>query len=312
MKPVLLPPVAYQGGKKRLAPSILEIVSPTNDFWDVCCGSGAVTLALIERGYPAARITMVESGAWGAFWKTVTTGDFDMERFREIVKTIPSDLKLIQQWARDTADAPVADCDVPYVFVLLQAAAFGGKAVDRMDGVWKHPGFRSFWEPTETSERRSVVNPMMPLPATIERRVADLVADSRLREVTVKHCDAMTTIPRGVTVYVDPPYLGTQQYNGRTLDLPVFIEQAQARGCDVWVSEAKPLLGGESVRLSKGRAKGGISGARRKANQEHLTHFTTNRGALMSGPWTPFEWAAFVFGSTLLIAAMVWLYYISP
>ena len=267
-------PVTYQGGKARLAPIILDTIKPTGAFWDVCCGSGAVTLALLDRGFPPSQITMVEAGPWGAFWEAICTGAFDMERFKEIVGTIPSERERIQQWMNDTAAAQIEDSDVPYVYILLQAGAYGGKAIDRVNGEWKNTNFRRFWQPTATSKRRSVVNPMMPMPQSIEERVRSLVSDNRLREVKVLYCDAMETSPKNATVYIDPPYEGTYKYNSRTLDLEAFRVRAQQSGCSVWVSEAKPLSGGESVCLSEGRMKGGISGSTsRKPNEEHLTRF---------------------------------------
>ena len=271
------PPVTYQGGKVRLASQILDCISYAGrEFWDVCCGSGAVTLALLERGHPADQITMVESGPWGAFWKAISDGTFCIERFQEFVSDVPTNLPLVQGWAKETAAQTTPNEDVPYVFILLQAASFGGKAVDRVGGEWRHSGFRNYWTPTATSNRRSVVNPMMPLPATVLERVQTLVAYQPLQDTTVLHCDATTTRPQNAAVYVDPPYTNHQTYNTQTLDVRAFAQRCTRNGCDVWVSEAEPLTD-SFVCLSKGRSKGGISGSRRRANAEYLSHYNDPR-----------------------------------
>ena len=51
----LVPPCSYQGGKQRLAKQIVDIIFEQNEinedtkFYDLCCGSGAITLELINR-----------------------------------------------------------------------------------------------------------------------------------------------------------------------------------------------------------------------------------------------------------------------
>lgn len=38
------PPVSYQGGKVRLASRILDTINPSQPFYDLCCGSGAISI----------------------------------------------------------------------------------------------------------------------------------------------------------------------------------------------------------------------------------------------------------------------------
>src|SRR5208282_995667 len=61
-----LPPVTYQGGKGRLATEIVERMGlpVAGRFYDLCCGSGAVSVAAVERGQSPERITMVDLGPW--------------------------------------------------------------------------------------------------------------------------------------------------------------------------------------------------------------------------------------------------------
>lgn len=50
----LLPPCSYQGGKQRLAEQICEILIENADdrtkFCDFCCGSGAISIQLVNFG----------------------------------------------------------------------------------------------------------------------------------------------------------------------------------------------------------------------------------------------------------------------
>lgn len=72
----LLPPVSYQGGKRRQAPEIVRhmALDPEQEMFDLCCGSGAVSLELISRGHNPAKITMVDAGPWGDVWRLVGAG----------------------------------------------------------------------------------------------------------------------------------------------------------------------------------------------------------------------------------------------
>ena len=66
MTTAMLPPVTYQGGKGRLAAAIVDAMRVPADatFVDICCGSGAVTLALLDSGHDPGRIVMIDQGPW--------------------------------------------------------------------------------------------------------------------------------------------------------------------------------------------------------------------------------------------------------
>jgi len=275
---MLISPVTYQGGKQRLAIQIIETmaVPKAATFFDLCCGSGAVSLALVERGHDPTRICMVDQGPWGLFWESVGTGQFDMQRFREVAALLPDDPKAIKTVIERLHRETPAPSDVPYVFLLLQAAAIGGTAVSIENGRWKRgSGYRDFWLPTETSSRRSHVNPMMPMPETIITRVAEIV--ERMKGVGAACGDAALTrvgarAARGYDAfaYIDPQYEGTTGYP-YSIDA---VATAKAIGCPCWVSEGRALSEG-AVCLSKGRSKGGITGERKKAaNEEWLSPFS--------------------------------------
>ena len=87
MKNILTSPCSYQGGKQRLAKQIVDIIFEQNvinketKFYDLCCGSGAITLELINRGILPSNITMVDKGVFGAFWSSVSNNKFNLKIF---------------------------------------------------------------------------------------------------------------------------------------------------------------------------------------------------------------------------------------
>jgi D12 class N6 adenine-specific DNA methyltransferase len=94
----MLPPVTYQGGKGRLAKQIVQkmAVPAEATFYDLCCGSGAVSLALVETGHSPERIIMVDKGPWGKFWKAIGEGTFDLAVFQSYCDILSGDPKSIK------------------------------------------------------------------------------------------------------------------------------------------------------------------------------------------------------------------------
>jgi len=67
-------PCSYQGGKQRVAAEIAEIlvdetgiVDSGAEFFDLCCGSGAISVEMINKGVDPSKITMLDRGPWGFF-----------------------------------------------------------------------------------------------------------------------------------------------------------------------------------------------------------------------------------------------------
>jgi site-specific DNA-adenine methylase len=263
----LLPPVAYQGSKARIADKIVDAigVSFTSDFYDVCCGNGSVSIEMVRRGLDPCRITMLDAGPWGLFWQKIGDGSFDHDQFASYCRAIPADLAQVKSHMEALSKGPVGD-DAVYVYLLLQAASFGGKAIWNKDGRWVDSGFRSYWLPTETSIRRSPVNPMMPMCETLMQRVR--VIGDRMAGVRGICMDAMEFRPGVGTIYVDPPYTGTTGY-GHTLDVMKLV-RLYNQPC--FVSEGRSLSPSATC-IATGRTKGGISGERAVANQEWLSYF---------------------------------------
>ena len=82
-------PCCYQGGKQRISSQIADkllAVYPNDNerthFYDLCCGSGAVTIELLNRGIKTDQITMLDASSWGTFWKAIGEGSFNLESFK--------------------------------------------------------------------------------------------------------------------------------------------------------------------------------------------------------------------------------------
>ena len=104
----------YRGQKTRYARSILDIIriNPSDSFWDICCGSGAISIAAIEsRAVRPEQITMVESGPWGHFWNRIAIGDFDIQRFEQVIADVPDDQRQIPSYMNALFDKPCPDQD---------------------------------------------------------------------------------------------------------------------------------------------------------------------------------------------------------
>lgn len=263
--------VSYQGGKQRIAPQIADVICgafPDSAYWDVCAGSGAFTLELVNRGISAGRLAIVEIGPWGKFWKAMGEGKFDLTEFRRRTDAIPQDRSRIQSYIEELAAAPVAE-DYHYDFLILQAASFGGKAIWIEDGKWKHHGFKSFWQPTATSNRRSVCNPMTPLPDSLYDKMCKLVP--KLGGIRVVHGDAeKVDYPSDAVLYIDPPYGGRTQY-GHTIDWRSIVRRI-TNPCFVSEGEA---LNADAIEIVYAQNKGGISGNRADKHLEYLNPYNT-------------------------------------
>lgn len=273
----LKPPVTYQGAKQRIAADLIDNIAwdPNTRFFDLCCGSGAVSLELIGRDFEPNQITMVDAGPWGLFWEAVGRGVFSLSEMRYYCKQIPKDRYKIKPFMENLS-RQLVDHDAPYIFVLLQAASFGGKAIWIEGGRWRNCSFRSFWHPTATSKRRSTVNPMMPMPDTLLSRLEELVPCMRGVDGRCCRVETITPSPNDVA-YIDPPYGDTTGY-GHTL--PNVEQLARNMPCLTYVSESRSLHGtSHAILIAGNRSKGGISGTRKKANEEWLSVYYPLREA---------------------------------
>lgn len=270
-------PISYQGGKHRIANKILDVIDiePTQHFYDICCGSGAMSIALLNRGHPPNKITMVDAGPWGYLWSLIGSGKFDLAKFEDYIAKIPKDPAEIHAHITALANRPIPLLgeDIPYVFLILQAASFGGKAIWlRPAGRgWDTHGFRKYWTPTAISARRYSVNPMMPMPDTILERIKKLIPAMVGMQGFCTDAARLDYFPEaGSIVYVDPPYDNTSAY-GYKLDRNLLYDKFP--DCRIFVSEGK-ALSDKSWMIAKNNKKGGISGNRAAAHEEWLSEIS--------------------------------------
>lgn len=285
-KKKLVPPCSYQGGKQRLANQIVDIIYEQNNindetkFYDLCCGSGAISIEMINRGFYNSNITMADASPWGLFYKMVGDLTFSPDVFKIYIDDIPEDITKIKSYAKEMLSRQANDGlfeNMVYKFLILQACAFGSSATWVENNQWrKAGGLRDYWLPTETSNRKSPVNPMMPMPKTLFDRVECICANMD----NVNGIYGMVEnvkIESGSIVYLDPPYKDTHDY-GYSLDYSMYIKNILKDTNDVtiYLSEGFPVEGAkENILLSKGRNKGNINGnIKKKPTEEWLNIFT--------------------------------------
>lgn len=266
------PPATYQGGKQRLAEEIVAICLATRskldappDFADLCCGSGAVTIAARLAGIPPESIMMVDSGPWGHVWLKVAEGKFSLEALRRIAAAVPKIPEQQADFLRELLKQPI-DIDRAETFLILQAGSFGGAAIDDSAGRWKGT-FRNFWR--SPKDPKKWTGTMMPCADEVVRRMEVLC--ELLLGVVAWRGDFLKVHGESGIIYVDPPYVGTSGYAGKKtveIDFPTFA--ARNPKADVWVSEAR-AIGSHATMLHAGRAMGGISGKRKRPNEEWLS-----------------------------------------
>ena len=265
-------PCSYQGGKQRLAKDIVtEMLQYANDktiFYDLCCGSGAVFLELINRGISPERIYCVDNGGFGYFWQSVSDGTFDIAYFQGRIEGLPT-VDYLQSHLRTLSELPVNTDTIVYDYLLLQAGAFGSKWIGIENGKWTNNTFRSYWLPTESSNRRSPVNPMMPMPQTLYERVEDIleVCGGKIHGFKGNVADYIEQInaTTDCIVYIDPPYKNTTGYNG--FDIEDIVTKIKHT---VFVSEGYIMPNvTKCVEFGK-RRKGNISGTKKKEDVSEI------------------------------------------
>lgn len=214
---------------------------------------------------------MVDRSPWGLFWKSIGDSTFSSEVFKFYIDDIPKDISKIEKYIKDLSNVPVysTQLDIPYIFILLQASAFGSKSIWIKDDKWQNCSFRSYWLPTKTSSRRSPVNPMMPMPDTLYNRCELLATEMEGVNGYYDDCNNVKIKPNSI-IYIDPPYDKTTKY-GYYFDYMNFINTYKKTNI-IFLSEGKQLSD-IAFNLTDRRNKGGISGNRKTINEEWLNVF---------------------------------------
>lgn len=261
-------PCSYQGGKQRLAKEIVDEILKYADnntvFYDLCCGSGAVFLELFNQGVAPERIHAIDNGGYGYFWQAISDNTFDLNYFDKRIKSLPS-IENLHDYLQELSNQPIDEQTLIYDYLLLQAGSFGSKWIGIQDGQWTNNSFRNYWKPTPTSNRRSPVNPMMPMPNTIYSRV-ELLVNNLSGKLTAKQGNLEDFIidinkQSNCIVYIDPPYKNTTGFNG--IDIENIVAKIRHT---VFVSEGYIMPNVTSYIEYGGRRKGNINGVKKKDN----------------------------------------------
>ena len=213
---------------------------------------------------------MIDKSPFTMVYKLIGEGKFDLAKFKKYIVSLPS-----KEYIKEHMENLIKqDCfiDTEYKYLLLQCASFGAKAIwiDENNKKWCTSSFRGYWLPTETSNRRSPVNPMMPMPDTLYERVKTLIDNLYGINSINDNINNIKIINKSI-IYIDPPYDATSKY-GYEFDYMSFIEKYRNNNT-IYLSEGKKLSD-KAYLLSEGRTKGGINGDRnKKANEEWLSVF---------------------------------------
>lgn len=274
-------PCTYQGGKQRVASEIADLLlaearDDSTTFYDLCCGSGAISVELVNRGVAPQQIVMLDNSSWGAFWNSIGTGRFNLQVLDGFIEQLPEDKRDIKRHMSELAAMPVFEHESE-LYPLLQSCSFGGKQIWLKDEKWQNAFFRDYWEPTETSVRRSPANPMQPKATELRARIVAL--QKSMLGVNCLRGDISLILEQDLNensvFYVDPPYRGTTGY-GYGFDLDDFISEfTEVIAAPLFVSESLPLEMG-ARKLNFGGANGGITGSRTKKHEEWLSRFKAN------------------------------------
>lgn len=265
------PPMSYQGGKQKVGVELASILDNEDCCYvDLCCGSGAVSIALVNRGVPPSDITMVDASDWGAFWEQIATGSLDLDLFEDMVYNVPTNpehIKLhLEELSKETWDDTDEIIDIIPTWLLLQAGSFGGKHIWSENGRFKNASFRSYWKPTSNSKRRSPVKPMMPMPRSLLDNVRSCVSDmasvkavhGRVEDFDWDYYDINVRSKENVVIYIDPPYENTTGY-GFKLDYLSYIRSLNLPdNYFIYISDCVPRS--DTHYLLGETKKGGISG----------------------------------------------------
>lgn len=258
---------------RQIVDELLKKSGRESHFYDLCCGSGAISIELISRGISSDKVVMLDCSSWGEFWRKISIGLFDFDFFETLLREIPKEKKKIKKFITELSKSPIGEHEAE-IFLVLQANSFGGKQIWLEDKNWRNPSFRDYWEPTSTSIRRSPANPMQPSPTELFDRV--LLLSQKMKGVKVIREDISVVLShefsKSSIAYVDPPYQGTTSY-GFDFDLQEFVKAFKAvNDCPLVVSEGKQISSC-AMKLEFGGAKGGISGNKPRKHEEWLNFF---------------------------------------
>lgn len=256
-------PCTYQGGKSRLVNNILDYINnrtPLKNklFIDLCCGSGSVGLKALDY---CDKVVMVDKGEMGNFYANLDK--FVLSDFKKEIDKLPN-IDNIRDYLTDLSKQEVPEgMKRIYTYLLLQSGAFGGKQIWIKDNKWGNNSFRSYWKPTEKSNRKSPVNPMMPMPEVMYKRIEKILSEKgRL----IGFCEDINDFVdrfnfENCIVYIDPPYESTAKYIEK-VNIYDIIGKLKNK-VPLYISYNKDL-GADEIEIFGQREKGNMNGNRKK------------------------------------------------
>lgn len=252
----------YKGSKRKFAAQIVDRIlslEPSH-VYDVCCGSGAITIELVNRGYDPRCITMIDAGPWGFVWQTVGDGDLDVEYVkRMLTEDLPDNPRDVASWVEQ--DIALQEPS-PERFIVLQAASFGATPVWWDGEQWRRGDAsanrrykaRSYWEPKPDSKEKKPRGTIF-TPDKVAAQTAEVA--NALFGVDGRCCRAESVEFRDGVIYIDPPYASFTGY-GVDIDWRSIVERTSL---PVLVSEGEVVEGAsKSWELSKKRKAASLTG----------------------------------------------------
>jgi len=251
-------------------------------FVELCSGSAAVTLALVNKQKPIVSFAggkagytheilsifgsisptsffVNDAGNWGRTWRCIVADKKEVEM--QVLLHSEENSNDARQWAIKTLDddnANESHRSAAHLYVV--ASTYGGFERGGFKGRHKH---------------RPNVDGFIPSRQTIYERLKNLTLPNI---ITATNKNALDIDPFPACVYIDPPYNGTTKYTA-TLSRQDVIQTAlrwKEVGSLVVVSECEPIkelvaLGWKTVEITNKRH--GQKRTNTKSSQEWLTFF---------------------------------------
>ena len=212
----LRPLVRYQGGKRRVAGSIVEALDldACRPYAEPFVGAGAVYVEARRRGWRGPAVLGDVNAGVVAAWTCL----HDLELGAELVEQLADRAT----WPR-TNEAYLAVAGAPpperlpelaATWWWLSNAGFGGKPVSPAGDRWRHHGAAFDWHrarhgtlgPSAKGASPMLFGPMVDRAARLVAGLAGAPTEVHLAD----HRDL--PIPAGAAVYLDPPYGNTTGY----------------------------------------------------------------------------------------------------
>lgn len=212
---------------------------------------------------------MIDKSMWGLFYSEIGSGSFSVDEMKKEFSKIPKIKNEIKSYI-DEKSNKIVTYNHTIIFLLIQAASFGGKSVDIIENKIIHHGFRNVWI---SEDGKRCVNPMMPMPDTIIKRVSEIIkyasgVNSFYGDANVFHFEKY--INNGDIIFIDPPYMNTQKYV-HDFNYINFIEKILSikKDFQLWITDYDAHS--DEYYILNTTNKGGISGNTNKKRTEILS-----------------------------------------